>query len=275
MNARTIGFENTSQAAKGLAGALGVNYTVLLMVMAVAVVVQGEILFDRSQNLRSVPSFWQDWQKKSDTELLGFNEEQGVYFADDSLIVQELNKWDTITDLRKLHVKGVRVSSHMVYFHKETNTKRSSLVAEVEFSDSIIGFLADNTLFEITNPLFVPNPDPVKAKKANSPSPWSLEEKGFSPLDTVTMLSARRIRISWTNNSATDPLRVFTLDKKTTPLQRPSVWTPAVVSPACTRVVMSPPSAGVVFNLRGQLMSMPASPQVILKPPQGNLPAGQ
>jgi hypothetical protein len=234
--------------------------------------VQGEIRFDHSQNLRKADSFWYAKQVTSDTEILGFDELQGVYFDNDSLIVQQINQWDSVTNLQKLHLKNVRVSSHMLYFQKNPKTKgRLAISAEIEFADSIIGFLADNVLFEITNPLFAPDPTHKKTSGVNG---WSLEQQGsWTELDTVTMLSPRRIRVSWTNQSATDALRVFTLDKKATPLRRASAPLPKVLSPTCTRVLMSPLPAGMVYNLRGQRLNRAATTQVILNQPQFKGPA--
>jgi lysophospholipase L1-like esterase len=97
----------------------------------------------------------------------------------------------------------------MVYFDKATKGKgRVTLSAEIEFEQPIVGFVADDRLFAISNPFFAPNPT---HKEAPAKARWSLEEKqSWTPLDAVTLLSPTRIRLNWTNESATDPLRVFT-----------------------------------------------------------------
>jgi hypothetical protein len=54
---------------------------------------------------------------------------------------------------------------------------------------------------------------------------WSLEEKAsWTPLDRVTLLSETRLRVEFTNHSATDPLRVLTLRSGTA--NRPYLVTP-------------------------------------------------
>lgn len=169
----------------------------------------GAIVFEKSTNVGRAPNFWYEPIQSSDTQLLGFDERQGVAVPNGRLQVQRLNHWDDIVGLDSREVGSAKIDSHMLYFDKATKGKgRVTLIAEIEFDQPIVGFIADDRLFAVTNPLFAPSPT---HKAAPAPARWSLEEKqSWTPLDLVTMLSPTRIRIMWTNESATDPLRVLT-----------------------------------------------------------------
>ena len=169
----------------------------------------GAIRFDLCRNVSPAPNFWYQLIKSSDTGLLAFDERQRVTVPDGILRVQGLNRWDDIEHLESRAVGAALIDSHMIYFDKATKGKgRVTIVAEVEFDHPIVGFVADDRLFAETNPLFAPNPT---HKEAPAKARWSLEEKqSWTPLDAVTVLSPTRIRLEWTNESATDPLRVFT-----------------------------------------------------------------
>ncbi len=181
----------------------------LLAGMLVSPPVSAEVVWDKSVNVSPAPNFWYEPIVSSDTQILAFVEKEGVLIPSGRLEVQRLNRWDEIEGLDTRDVGGARIDSHMVYFDKATKGRgRVTLAAEVEFSDPIVGFVADDRLFAVTNPLFVPNPT---HKEAPAPARWSLEEKrNWTPLDVVTLLSPTRIRVEWTNESATDALRVFT-----------------------------------------------------------------
>lgn len=167
------------------------------------------IRFDRSINVRPAANFWYAPIQSSDSSILAFDERQGVSVPDGILRVQKVNRWDNIADLEDRAVGREPVNSHMVYFDKATKGRgRVTLEAEIEFADLIVGFVADDRLFAATNPLFAPNPT---HKEAPGKAPWSLEEKqSWTSLDEVTLLSPTRLRLKWSNESATDPLRVFT-----------------------------------------------------------------
>ncbi|MDA1277179.1 MAG: hypothetical protein O2960_24475 [Verrucomicrobia bacterium] len=168
--------------------------------------VAAEIVWDKSVNVAPAPNFWYGPILGSDTQILAFVEKQGVVMPSGRLEVQRLNQWDDIEGMDTRELGGARIDSHMVYFDKATKgLGRVTLSAEVEFSDRIVGFVADDRLFAVTNPWFAPNPTHQEAPR------WSLEEKSSgTPLDVVTLLSPTRIRLQWTNESATDALRVFT-----------------------------------------------------------------
>lgn len=170
---------------------------------------EGAVRFELCRNLTIAPNFWYAPIKSSDTGLLAFDERQGVTVPGGILRVQTINRWDDVTHLEERAVGTAPIDSHMIYFDKATKGRgRVTLVAEVEFDAPIVGFVADDRLFAVTNPLFAPAPT---HKEAPGKAPWSLEEKqSWTPLDTVTLLSPTRIRLEWTNESATDPLRVFT-----------------------------------------------------------------
>ncbi len=169
----------------------------------------GAILFERCKNINAAPNFWYAPIRSSDSSVLAFDERQGVQVPDGILRVQVLNRWDDIEQLEVRPVGTSLIDSHMIYFDKVTKGKgRVTIIAEIEFDHPIVGFVADDRLFAVTNPLFAPEPT---HKDAPAKARWSLEEKqSWTPLDAVTMLSPKRIRIEWTNESATDPLRVFT-----------------------------------------------------------------
>lgn len=168
------------------------------------------IVFEKCVNVTKAPNFWYQPILSSDTAILGFDEAQGVVVPAGRLASQRLNRWDDIATLDLKPVGAAKVNSHMIYFDKATKAKgRVTLTAEVEFDGPIIGVEADDRLFARSNPLFAPN---ATHKKAPGDAPWSLEEAAsWTPLDRVTFLSPTRIRLEWTNESATDPLRVFTV----------------------------------------------------------------
>ncbi len=198
--------------------------------------VPGAILFERCQNVSAAPNFWYASIRSSDTSILAFDERQGVPVPDGILRVQVLNRWDDIERLEVRPVGTALIDSHMIYFDKVTKGKgRVTLTAEVEFDHPIVGFVADDRLFAVTNPLFAPQPT---HKDAPAKARWSLEEKqSWTPLDAVTMLSPTRIRLEWTNESATDPLRVFTCRSRL-----PSSSTQPSPSPAKPAPVNSSPT---------------------------------
>ncbi len=165
--------------------------------------------FARSHGVSRAANFWYQPIESSDARILAFDERQGVVVPAGFLGVQQLNRWDDIATLDRVDTGNTPVNSHMVYFDKATKGQgRVTIAAEVEFDTPIVGFVADDRLFAATNPLFAPAPT---HKEAPAAARWSLEEKqSWTPLDLVTVLSPTRIRIVWTNESATDALRVFT-----------------------------------------------------------------
>jgi lysophospholipase L1-like esterase len=182
---------------------------ILALTLLPALTAHGAIAFEKSTNVGRSPNFWYEPILSSDTHILAFDERQGVVVPTGRLHVQRLNRWDDIVALDARAVGSAKIDSHMVYFDKATKGKgRVTLSAEIEFDQPIVGFVADDRLFAISNPLFAPNPT---HKEAPAKARWSLEEKqSWTPLDVVTLLSPTRIRLNWTNESATDPLRVFT-----------------------------------------------------------------
>ncbi len=182
---------------------------VLALAALVSAPAQAEIVWDRSLNVAPAPNFWYEEIQSSDTQMLAFTERSGVTLPSGYLDVQRLNRWDDVENLDRRNVGEARIASHMVYFDKATKGRgRVTLVAEVEFADPIVGFVADDRLFAATNPWVAPAPTHKAAPAADR---WSLEEKqSWTPLDVVTLLSPTRIRLEWTNESATDALRVFT-----------------------------------------------------------------
>lgn len=167
------------------------------------------INFEKSRELGRAPNFWYHPIERSDTRILAFDERQGVVIPTGMIEVQRLNRWDDIAALDRISTGGAPVDSHMVYLKRATRGPgRVTASAEIEFDAPILGFVADDRLFAATNPLFAPAPT---HNAAPGPDRWSLEEKqGSIPLDLVTVLTPTRIRVDWTNESATDALRVFT-----------------------------------------------------------------
>ena len=167
------------------------------------------ILFEKSHRVGRAPNFWYQPIQSADDRILAFDERQDVVVPTGRLDVQRLNRWDDVDQLDPVTTGGAAVSSHLVYFDKATKGKgRVTVSAEIEFDAPIIGFVADDRLFAVTNPLFAPAPT---HKTAPAAARWSLEEKQrWTPLDLVTVLTPTRIRVVWTNESATDALRVFT-----------------------------------------------------------------
>jgi len=174
-----------------------------------AVSAPAAIVFEKSRNVGRAANFWYHPIESSDSRILAFDERQGVVVPSGRLEVQRLNRWDDIAGLDPVATGGAPVDSHMVYFDKATKgAGRVTVSAELEFDAPIVGFVADDRLFAVTNPLFAPAPT---HKEAPAAARWSLEEKqSWTPLDLVTVLSPTRIRVVWTNESATDALRVFT-----------------------------------------------------------------
>ena len=180
-----------------------------LLVFFAAVSAPAAIVFEKSRNVGRAANFWYHPIESSDSRILAFDERQGVVVPSGRLEVQRLNRWDDIAGLDPVATGGAPVDSHMVYFDKATKgAGRVTVSAELEFDAPIVGFVADDRLFAVTNPLFAPAPT---HKEAPAAARWSLEEKqSWTPLDLVTVLSPTRIRVVWTNESATDALRVFT-----------------------------------------------------------------
>jgi hypothetical protein len=173
----------------------------------------GKILPRKCKNVEIVPNFWYNPMKVSDNKLLAFNEKQEVHFASGELDFQRVNKWDDLDCLVSVSFENAILDSHMLYFQKSETKNRIKLIAEVEFDHPIVGFIGDGYLFAETNRYFAPNPTHTRA--AEKPNVWSLEEESsWTPLDKVILLSPTRIRIEFTNQSATDPLRVITLRTK-------------------------------------------------------------
>lgn len=186
-----------------------------LAATAFAVSAPAAILTDASRNVRIVPSFWTAPQEVSNDTLLAFTEAENVRLPDGPFPVQVLNRWDHLEETAGLVVKDAVVDSHMLYFQMADSQERRTLVAEIEFDAPIIGLIADCTLFARDAHLFAPNPTHKQClvyDNNNKLKRWSLEEHAsWTPLDRVTVLSPTRLRIEFTNHSATDPLRVLTL----------------------------------------------------------------
>jgi len=179
-----------------------------MVLASLALTAHTAILFDRCSNVREAANFWYNPAEGSDTALLAFNEQQNVPMA--NVLVQTLNRWDDVENLTGITLENGRVDSHMLYFLKAESKERLTLVAEVEFSAPILGFVADGYLFANANPHVAPGA--TCQNIPDKPNVWSLEEKqSWTELDEVTMLSPTRIRIRFTNHSMIDPLRVFTL----------------------------------------------------------------
>jgi hypothetical protein len=191
----------------------------VIMLAAVLSGAQADIVFDKCVNVKEAPNFWYNPQVTSNTTILAFNEKQGVEITSGVLNLQHLNKWDDIKNLVNIELKDAVLDSHMVYFQMKDSKERRTLTAEIEFDNPILGFVADNVLFDVSNPLFAPNPT---HKQALVKAKWSLEEKqSWTELDKVTVLSPTRIAIEWTNHSATDPLRVITMRPGGKAVQKP------------------------------------------------------
>lgn len=130
----------------------------------------------------------------------------------DTLQVQQLNKWDDVNNLIDIDTSGGSVSSHMVYFRNPDprGLGRIEAQASVVFDSKIIGFTADYRLFGDSNYLFAPN---LTYDRTDTKYGWSLEEaKSWTPLDEVTFISDNEIQLNFTTKSAIDGLRVFTFD---------------------------------------------------------------
>ena len=197
---------------KCLAGTLACATILFVAAPARAV---AEILIAKSENVRLVRNFWYHPMETSNDTLLAFTEREDVRLPDGRFPVQVLNRWDKLDLAADLVVEGATVDSHMLYFHKEGGGERLKLVAEIEFDRPIVGLIADCELFERDAALFAPQPTHKKTlvyDKQGKLARWSLEEEAsWTPLDRVTLLSPTRLRVEFTNHSATDPLRVLTL----------------------------------------------------------------
>lgn len=171
-----------------------------------------QIAFNKCINVEHAPSFWYNPMQMSDTKILAFNEAELKHVSGEFKF-QRINKWDDFDHLISIPFENVNLSSHMLYFQKMETENRVKVIAEVEFKNPIVGFVADGYLFDKDKQaLFAPNP--THTKPADKVNVWSLEEESsWSPLDKVIMLSATRIRIEFTNQSATDALRVITIAK--------------------------------------------------------------
>lgn len=184
--------------------------TLSILLLAFSSLVQAKILVRKCINVEEAPNFWYHPKKTSETKLLVFNEKQGVNIRNEELAFQRLNAWDDSVCLINVTIEDGLLDSHMVYFQKSETEKRLKLVAEVEFDNPIIGFVADGFLFNQSNRFFAPAP--THNHPADKMNVWSLEEEAsWTPLDKVTLLSPTRIRIEFTNQSATDPLRIVTM----------------------------------------------------------------
>jgi hypothetical protein len=173
----------------------------------------GKILVRKCMNVEIAPNFWYSPMKVSDNKIQAFNENQGVHISNGELHFQRVNQWDDLDCLISVSLENAILDSHMLYFQKSETKNRVKLVAEIEFDQPIVGFIGDGFLFAESNGYFAPNP--THTMPAEQKNIWSLEEESnWTPLDKVTFLSANRIRVEFTNQSATDPLRVVTLRKK-------------------------------------------------------------
>lgn len=207
-----------------------------------------EILIEKSNNVRIVPNFWYKPMERSDDTLLAFVEASAVTLPDGAFPVQALNRWDDLEAVAGLAVKDAVVDSHMLYFHKENSKERRAITAEIEFDGPVIGLIADCRLFERDAALFAPDPTHKQAvvrRKDGEIILWSLEQKAsWTPLDRVTLLSETRIRIEFTNHSATDALRVLTLRSGTANRPYPVTPDPEKAAPTPAKKDLSEPPTG-------------------------------
>lgn len=194
---------------------LSFSASIFAMLVASTWPTHAKILIDQSVNVRLVPNFWYAPMAKDNSTLLAFVEAEEVALPDGSFPVQPINRWDHLDEEAGLVLEDATVDSHMLYFQMTDSKERRSLVAEIEFDRPIIGLIADCQLFDRDTEYFAPAPTHKKSityKPDGSLDRWSLEEKAsWTPLDKVTMLSPTRIRVEFTNHSATDALRVLTL----------------------------------------------------------------
>ena len=185
--------------------------------------VAAEIVWDKSVNVVPAPNFWYTPILSSDTRIQAFVEKQEVVMPSGRLEVQRLNRWDDIDGLDTREVGGARIDSHMVYFDKATQGRgRVTLSAEVEFSDPIVGFVADDRLFAVTNPLFAPNPT---HKEAPAHARWSLEDRRTRPKNGIdeSFEHSSRILSSVRSNTGSRSMRTSSMNMPTfeaSPAQR-------------------------------------------------------
>jgi len=187
-------------------------FLAIAICIAISAASFSQIVFNECVNVQQAPSFWYNPMKMSDTKILAFDEAE-LKNVSGEFSYQRINKWDDFDNFISIPFENVNLSGHMIYFQKMNSKGRVKIIAEIEFKNPIVGFVADGFLFDKDKQaLFAPNPTHTKpAEKVNT---WSLEEESsWSPLDKVIILSPTRIRLEITNESATDALRVITISK--------------------------------------------------------------
>jgi hypothetical protein len=206
--------------------------TITASINLIASPAEALILFEQSLGIQETDNFWyENHINRSSTSLLAFNEEQNVKLTRDIGIQESpdntstcpvasysviCNDWDNL-NVTKFLDKGMRISSHLIYFAKENlPTGRINLQATVSFSSRIVGFLGDPSFINPINDLFAPNATRTLGSGGTLEG-VSLRPNALTP-DLVTLLSPNSIQLNFSQSSGIDPLRVFTVEEVPEPL---------------------------------------------------------
>jgi hypothetical protein len=173
----------------------------------------------------------------SDTAIRVINEQSLTLVASVAVLGVSTNGWAGVKTL----TASTCVQSHMIHMDRASGTGTLTLSGSVTFNSDIVGVATDVTGL-LTGALAIT--DPVFANPGTT-YPTGLTGRGLelSPLDAVTLPSARRINITLRVGTDMDELRVITLCDVASP-----------VLPETPLVVLLPLSAaalGAAFVIGG------------------------
>lgn len=194
---------------------------------------------------------YSSWWAEKGNSLLFFNEAQNVTLSQ-NIKISDPQDWDDLNNLGTIP-KGTVVDSHFIYMNNANTSTRTSFTATFTFDKPIIGFMADDELFGNASTLQPLNGNDqlvgYRARVLASGNTLEGPNSGL-PQDTVKITGANNniLEVTFTSQSAVDPLRVITLDSGTlanpSPTPQPSPTPTPVPTPVPTPTPTPAPDNG-------------------------------
>ncbi|EAW33952.1 Ig-like domain-containing protein, partial [Lyngbya sp. PCC 8106] len=160
---------------------------------------------------------YSSWWAPGANSLQFFNEAQDVTLSKD-IKINDPQDWEDLNNLGTI-AAGTVVDSHFIYMKNDTGS-RQTFTATFTFDNPIIGFMADDKLFgNASSKQTLNNNDELVGYRARVLKDGNTLEGPSSglPEDTVKISGANNniLEVTFTSQSAVDPLRVITLDSGT------------------------------------------------------------
>ncbi|EAW33248.1 Ig-like domain-containing protein, partial [Lyngbya sp. PCC 8106] len=160
---------------------------------------------------------YSSWWAPAANRLQFFNEAQDIILSQD-IEISNPQDWDDLNNLGTI-AAGTVVDSHFIYMKNDTGS-RQTFTATFTFDNPIIGFMADDELFgNASSEQTLNNNDELVGYRARVIQDGNTLEGPNSglPEDTVKISGANNniLEVTFTSQSAVDPLRVITLDSGT------------------------------------------------------------